>query len=127
MKPEAQRIAIAEACGWTEIIELNKCLIGWPPANRRGYREMLPDYLNDLNAMHEAFNALNQGQKELFSEMLCWVLYAREWNKETPEQRGPNGYFEIPKERAVVVINATAAPRAETLLRTVGKWDESST
>ena len=36
MTPESQRIAIAEACGIT------------------GYLHSLPDYLSDLNAMHEA-------------------------------------------------------------------------
>lgn len=43
MTPEAQRIAIAEACGWQLLGGMWHHPIG-------GF---IPDYLNDLNAMHE--------------------------------------------------------------------------
>jgi hypothetical protein len=52
MTPEAQRIAIAEACGWrtkrSVTFDPSGTILPFsgPPA--------YPDYLNDLNAMHEA-------------------------------------------------------------------------
>lgn len=56
MTPEAQQIAIAEFCGWTE---------------REGH---LPDYFNDRNAMHKAKQRLNAPQRVAFMaelEMIC--------------------------------------------------------
>jgi hypothetical protein len=56
MTPEQQRIKIAEARGWTEI---EPCTChghqsrGYEPT-KGAYKKHLPDYLNDLNAMHEA-------------------------------------------------------------------------
>ena len=54
MTPEQQRIAIAEACGWTDIrpqkIGNDHDLWG----TKDGRRNRIHNYLNDLNAMHEA-------------------------------------------------------------------------
>ena len=59
MTPEAQRIAIAEACGWS--YEKNETYAPdgafWWSKNPE-----FPDYLNDLNAMHEAENTLTYEQ-----------------------------------------------------------------
>ena len=55
MKPEQQRIAIAEACDtmrWSYALP-QKCV-----------GASVPDYLNDLNAMRDAEKVLNQEQKE---------------------------------------------------------------
>jgi hypothetical protein len=58
MTPEAQRIAIAEACGWMEIKEYQHLLWGFHP--KEGFQEApVPDYLNDLNAIQSA--VLSQG------------------------------------------------------------------
>ena len=70
MTPEQQRIAIAEACGWTDCV--------FNPA--RGQHPMgcftnekflglstLPDYLSDLNAMHEAEKFLSPEQARIYS------------------------------------------------------------
>ena len=63
MKPEEQRIAIAEACGWEWSGEDN-----------------LPNYPSDLNAMHEAEKILNTNQAADYCELLrpiicgCWRL-----------------------------------------------------
>jgi hypothetical protein len=56
MTPEAQRIAIAEACGITQI---SSDWWGWIFAGIEYPGDLpphvkVPDYLNDLNAMHEA-------------------------------------------------------------------------
>jgi hypothetical protein len=56
MKPEEQRIAIAEACGW-----------------QGGYYGSIPDsdYLNDLNAMHEVEETLSEGQRLIHEHYLA--------------------------------------------------------
>jgi len=56
MKPEQQRIAIAEACGWGVF------------ANTRSTD--LLDYCNDLNAMHEAEISLTADQWYKYDSMM---------------------------------------------------------
>jgi hypothetical protein len=107
MNKEEQRIAIAKACGWsyrkTEFCtywwndEVNKTL----PPNDDGFRPC-PDYLNDLNAMHEA-------EKVLTSEQITSYVYS----------------LESMNERWSTPAFATASQRAEAFLRTIGKWEES--
>lgn len=65
MNPEAQRIAIAEACGWKMSTETVEHTDGYQWTETRkfwvsptGKRDALPDYLNDLNAMHSAEKVL---------------------------------------------------------------------
>lgn len=66
--------------------------------------EKLPDYLNDLNAMHEAERALNISDEQ--------ITY---W-KNTLE-------FVCNRDNTITLM-ATAAQRAEAYLRTIGKWEE---
>jgi len=114
MKPEAQQIAIAEACDWTEIREQDytpfatdpyihgpeQIWIGKNPET--GEVEPLADYLNDLNAMHEAEKTLTYAQG---GEMSLWIT------RINGDGYGPQ-------------LFATAAQRAEAFLRTIGKWEE---
>ena len=98
--------AIAEACGWNDIHDSgpwhNHKLWGYPPikpgqgGNAYNY---LPNYCNDLNAMHEAEATLSEDQ--------LWRM-AREI-----ERNDEQWYF-----------RATARQRAEAFLRTLGKWEE---
>jgi hypothetical protein len=111
MNEEKQRIAIAEACGWTACriggAGAGGCVdrpgrpIGTPP--KRKYICELPDYLNDLNAMHEAEKHLQH--YGVFADQLAIVM-------KQPRQ-------------SILLIHATAAQRAEALLRTLGKWEEA--
>jgi len=96
MNPEQQRIAIAEACG--------KWHSGWPHEymNQADRLRHIPDYLNDLNAMHEAEKLLVR---------LKWVSYLRRLQT-------------LCDESVTWPIHATAAQRAEAFLRTIGKWEE---
>jgi len=103
MKPELQRIAIAEACGWTVI---NDSLCHITP-DRNGEPQIaviarLPDYLTDLNAMHEA-------EQNIRHDHDSWGKYLVFLSRSAPECR----------------VFSTAAERAEAFLRTVGKWEES--
>lgn len=115
MTPEAQRIKIAEACGWS----VENCHVrGGKNVLYKGVvrhselfndaleptlmlmRPWLPDYLNDLNAMHEAEK----------------ILYAT-----------PN-YTPYRSELAKLgdIVHATAAQRAEAFLRTLGLWRDDA-
>ena len=106
---QQQRIAIAEACGWT----LKKGIRAWNRPNNNGWDclEQLPDYTNDLNAMHEAEKTLDDDLDLDYSENLKIVTGAR-W--------GVNNSYDMSKYRS-----ATAAQRAEAFLRTIGRWEVS--
>ena len=72
MNKEKQRIKIAEACGWKDMfIENNRPLLGRhePESMGRDYL-CVPDYLNDLNAMHEALKELNEEHLLIFAQHL---------------------------------------------------------
>jgi hypothetical protein len=115
MTPEEQRIAIAEACGWTVKRwtdgEGNSVVGLLPPGVEKtssSFRHS-PDYLNDLNAMHEAEETLlakcgNDPQDDLWVDYLANLLMA-----------APLCLRE----------HATAAQRAEAFLKTIGKWEDS--
>jgi len=102
MTPEEQRVAIAEACGWkTEYRDAVSSVTA------------LPDYLNDLNAMHDAVSIFDYDQADEFEDHLCDICKRLNDEKENP----------APWRFAVV--NATASQRAEAFLRTIGKWEDS--
>jgi hypothetical protein len=116
MNSDKQRIAIAEACGWKDVRGVTH--LGIPPEGGRlfPYPEYhqedwrlkpfrgIPDYLNDLNAMHEAEKMLKGNTQ--------WYKY-----EETLEAI-------IRADTAHWPIHATAAYRAEAFLKTIGKWEE---
>jgi len=105
MTNEQINIAIAEACGWriAERVspeakeDATACWIR--PNGDEWQEESLPDYCNDLNAMHEAEKTLNSEQLHDYYENLELV----------------NGW-EYP--------SSTARQRAEAFLKTLGKWEE---
>jgi hypothetical protein len=108
MNKEQQRIKIAEACGWTDFnnakhegaIQYGRkplsCSDSW----------IVPDYLNDLNAMHIAEMILTRIQRLFYQVNLIKLqkadLVAGSWD----------------------LIHATAAQRAEAFLRTLNLWEE---
>lgn len=119
MSPEAQRIAIAEACGHTNIIRRETCndhglSFDLTSDESYGYNDAIPDYINDLNAMHEAEMTLSRDQLEEYGTLL------RGPNDETVSLWSPEH-----KEIAAVAM-ATAEQRAEAFLRTIGKWQDSN-
>lgn len=94
MTPEAQRIAIGDAC---------------PRAVRKtvtvitGYgfdeEEVTIDPLTDLNAMHVAEKVLTSGQRQAYGLQIAKLCDRSTWH-------------------------ATAAQRAEAFLRTLSKWTD---
>ncbi len=104
MKEQEQRIAIAEACGWH---------VSYDPPHYQGMHPVLhqaddtpvqlPDYLNDLNAMHEAEKALDQMQARTYADHLA-----------DSEQDGTWAGCHM--------WSQTAAQRAEAFLKTLNLW-----
>ena len=109
MTPEAQRIAIAQACWWELVMDSPLYEPYWedPKGNKIGVScgMRCPDYLNDLNAMHEAVKSLPQNIKPRYFACLCTIVSGA---------ISLHGYSEA--------TEATAAQRAEAFLRTIGKW-----
>ena len=109
MSPEQQRIAIAEACGKTVVTyEGLRDQLYW---RENDTVLKLPDYLVDLNAMHEA---------EYHPSITCnYPRYVREIAKLLPASDSNTAQF-----ADLAVCHATAAQRAEAFLRTLGKWEK---
>ena len=107
MSPESQRVAIAESVGYTKETrgQHNWVCLRDPAGNilNNCYGDnpcYLPDYLNDLNAMHKVEKALTCSQ---------WNAYMHYLRKLAPHRNGHH---------------ATAAQRAEAYLRTINKWSD---
>jgi hypothetical protein len=74
MAPDEQRIKIAELCGWRNIH--HDCGYPWAgiPPQHPGENHDLPDYENDLNAMHEAEGHLWIPDADCVAgEYLAWI------------------------------------------------------
>ncbi len=94
MTEQAQRIAIAKWMGWTVITSNGVGRPSW--SNRHGFDDRaIPDYTRDLNAMAEVEERLTDNQ---------WRDYAT---------------YKLGND-----VSATAAQRAEALLRTLNLWTD---
>lgn len=127
MNPEKQRIAIAEACGWTAIEDIDGF---WRAVDASGYVTTdlwisesnvwsagMPDYLNDLNAMRGASDTLNDDQQWQFVQHLNEITRIK-------HDSDSDDWFIHRTDWIWRMLNATAAQRAEAFLRTIGKWEE---
>ena len=112
MTDEQINIAIAKACGWIIIKAGDGSLIG-KLKNEQGPMDGLPDYCNDLNAMHEAEATLDFEQAELFEDELCDVTFKN------------NDGLENPLPCRFSVCHATSRQRAEAFLKTIEKWNSN--
>jgi hypothetical protein len=107
MTNEQINVAIAQACGWTI---LKKPLSGFGFA---AYAKEpngdpspgIPDYCDDLNAMHEA-------EKSISNDL--WQCYFNQLARVTKAEQSDDRVF----------FCATARHRAEAFLRVMGKWKE---
>jgi hypothetical protein len=101
MTNEQINIAIAETCGFAKDWDFKRAqpCRGWCVTS-------LPDYCNDLNAMHEAEKILSD---ESHADYACELV-------KTIRQNGE--WFES--------VSATAAQRAEAFLKTINKWEGGS-
>ena len=104
MSPEAQQIAIEQACGWTETeawLDGRRCF-EHADSNAGWDFDSLPDYLNDLNACREFEIWLLKNHPDL------QTIYRRI----LIECVGSDGFYWM----------ATAPQRCEAFLKTIGKW-----
>lgn len=134
MKPESQRVAISEACGW-RVWQNHGCAGGYGATDPDGNRGQLlggtpagaismnaPDYLSDLNAMHAAEKMLTKEQVVVFMRELLNAI----WKPEIKQIEAPEGgWWKITTFESGRLISATAAQRAEALLRTLNLWDDA--
>ncbi len=103
MTKDKQQIAIAEACGWKPLI------IQHERDSYSFYESTPPDYLNDLNAMHEAWKTLTYEQHKQSRQHSQMIVYRDGFTSDNPHRS---------------VSNAASTQRAEAFLRTIGKWVE---
>jgi hypothetical protein len=115
MNKEAQRIAIGEVMGWKRHAD-GFWYKGEKHPLIRGGRP-LPNFCNDLNAMHEAWKFLCKGD-DLESESNR-VTYGEELDRIASHQQIKTG-----GSTQYITPNLTAAQRAEAFLKTIGKWIE---
>lgn len=117
MTEQEQRIAIAEACGFTKIKMRNHGigdflsgeLMRVSPNACGSCVRAIPDFPHDLNAMNGAEACLTESQQVSYACELAHVSECVGWLPETGES-----VFRI--------VRATAAQRAEAFLRVIGRW-----
>ncbi len=111
MKPELQRIAIAEACGWTfrtgnMVYDGEKMPFTiWIKDGVEFNPSSVPDYLTDRNAMHEAFLSLDDQQKQ---ECLGYLYQCARRNHH---------------DKDVALAMATLPDWSQSILRALRVWD----
>lgn len=114
MTDEQINAEIAEACGWEDITEsvapaeFQRRATGML-RDKHGNRtptQQIPNYCNDLNAMHEAEKIIVDGIAATYAVRLSETTEA-EWSDD-------KRFF-----------CATARQRAEAFLRTLGLWEET--
>ena len=93
MTNEQINVAIAKACGW----DSDDIARGYTLCQ---FTEYVPDYCNDLNAMHEAEMMLKSEDCHTYG-CYCSNLYEDFGN----------------------TVSLTARQRAEAFLKTIGKWE----
>jgi hypothetical protein len=104
MNKEKQRIAIAKACGWSCF---EPATIQYTAKRSDGKWDLIPDYPNDLNAMHEAEKVLNLDKQFFYARRL-------------PKRKGLDSSLTAGFE----TIHATAAQRAEAFLKVLNLWED---
>lgn len=114
MIPEAQRIAIAEACGWRcekrvpFDLRPNAILCWIRPGGEEWQAQELPDYLNSLDCMHEAEKVLKIGEWQKYHLALSNVCGCK--NENAVE-------FNFHS-----ILTSNASQRAEAFLKTLSLW-----
>lgn len=111
MTPGEKRVEIAEAMGWKELLCFEDSETGyqvWSGLNPKGCleprtREIVPDYLNDLNAMHEA--------EKIFDTAPDWPS--------SPRYAYSRNLYNVIVPKTDQPFRATAEQRADAFLLTI--------
>lgn len=112
MKPERQRIAIAEERGYRWLNDYDSSRRGWWVDGDGYLIDPPPDYLNDLNAIAQAEATLDGT-----AEAMAYVD-----NLERVIDKQNSSY--APCVGRYRLVTATAAQRAEAFLKTINKWED---
>ena len=119
MTPQQQQIAVAKAIGYRQcevaIAQGFRPEESWRKGDQEGISS-LPDYLNDLNAMHEAEKYAirhNESLRRQFAFNLFEIVL--------PNARS-FGFDEVLAERGMIFAHATAEQRAEAFLKSLNLW-----
>jgi hypothetical protein len=122
MTIESQQIAIAEACGWKYTDNDPEQYPYWlspkgdsrygNPLDANLFPKAFPDYLGDLNAIHEAEKLVDIDR---YVVNLCQVHGILQTELFYANSHGT----------MFLLLRSTAAQRAEAFLRTIGKWEGS--
>ena len=121
MTPEAMRIAIAEACGWTNCKPVGMGREkGIHPLNQKfgdvGYAYWnIPLYDEDLNAIHEAEKTLTPVEADQCDRHLERIMFRND-----RDDNWVGGYRNV----TVRKWHATAAQRCEAFLKAKNLWKE---
>lgn len=103
MTPEQQQRAIAEACGWTKL-ELysgqHSLLYGVRPGDNSESISRVPNYLEDLNAIHRAVLSLKD------QDFKAYMRYQQE----------------LIRQDGLIYTDAPASNRAVAFLKAKGLW-----
>ena len=121
MSPEKQRIAIAEARGYTHV-RIIKSIDGSPDigiGHHPTEPHSVPDYLNDLNACHEAEQVLTYEQKEQFVFWMNHIHPSADIHHSDAQKDFRLEVFSL--------VHSPASQRAEAFLRTLGLWQPTPT
>ena len=113
MNPVQQRIALAELAGWKDIHGGPPHGTNWRginPARPQGLMEEIPDYLRDLNAVHELEKLLNDRQAYYYRTVLNSLSVKHQGGGPINGSSGMDYHYPAPQ-------------RCEALLRAVGKWE----
>lgn len=101
--------AMAEVAGWRPCDNCD-CRY-WIPPTETHWRQAtkLPNFLTDLNAVHEVWKQLPPSKKDMFESHLYGVVIGQaEYNR---------------NDDAPYITNATARQRCEAMLKTYNKWN----
>ena len=115
LTPEQQRIKVAELAGWTHI-NIDEPDSGYCPGQGMPGLCALPDYLNDLNAMHKAENTIPQGDKQ--RQYVCVLASLFTMNEMHLQHFFPEWKADTkwPTDCVIMLMSATAAQRAEAFV-----------
>jgi hypothetical protein len=109
MTDEEINKAIAEICGW-KIHPANRSLVTDPKYPKSVQRiATIPNYCNDLNAMHEAEKFILKGFEDDAEGSELWQDYM---------------VYVVCAAPAYLSHHATARQKAKAFLQTFGKWEE---
>ena len=120
MDSNKQVIAIAEYLGWKRgkdceiLYGSERFYPRWYKSGIGAFFTELPDYVNDLNAIHEAENVLTLVQRIAWHHVIGSIVGP------SSNMKGGNGFADVTFQ----LCNATAVQRAKAFLLVIGKWEK---